>query len=250
MSNEELNHDPENQDREEVTRDQGVNPESAQTDGEVGGTSEESPRPTPSEPAGTPAGDNPETGAQPQEETDGTEETLDPEDISHLEEQLADVDTSADANELDAAREQMAQLGDDLARARADHYNLQQQHNNYVRRSKQDISDARKLGHGEVVEALMPVLDDIDAARTAGALEEGTPFTAIVTKLETTLQNRYELTRFGEEGEEFDPAHHEAVMAVPTEGVEHPTIQQVVQKGYRVGERVLRPAKVIVANPQ
>lgn len=184
-----------------------------------------------------------------QPETSSLDGDVDPDDISHLEEQLADIDVSGDVNDVEALRAELTQLSDDLARARADHYNLNQQYNNYVRRSKTDVSAARKRGHDQVVEALMPVLDDIEAARQAGALADG-PFAAIATKLEQILASKFEFERFGEAGEGFDPMLHEAVMATPSAEVEVETVQQVIQAGYRLGERVVRPAKVIVANPQ
>lgn len=175
--------------------------------------------------------------------------------LRDLEPQLGDLDDPTqqpaeepDTAELEAVREENAQLRDGLARARADHYNLTQQHNNYVRRAKADQASARTLGRGDVVEALLPVLDDIDAARAAGALEDG-PFAAIAAKLEQILTQRCDFARFGEVGDAFDPTLHEAVMAVPSEDVEVETIHQVIQAGYRSGDRVVRAAKVIVANP-
>ncbi len=191
----------------------------------------------------------PSAASPAQPDTSNEDGAIDPDDISHLEEQLADIDVPSDVNDVDALRAELTQLSDDLARARADHYNLNQQYNNYVRRSKTDVSAARKRGHEQVVEALMPVLDDIEAARQAGALTDG-PFAAIATKLEQILSSKYEFERFGEAGENFDPMLHEAVMATPSAEVEVETVQQVIQAGYRVGERVVRPAKVIVANPQ
>lgn len=191
----------------------------------------------------------PSAASPAQPDTSNEDGAIDPDDISHLEEQLADIDVPSDVNDVDALRAELTQLSDDLARARADHYNLNQQYNNYVRRSKTDVSAARKHGHEQVVEALMPVLDDIEAARQAGALTDG-PFAAIATKLEQILSSKYEFERFGEAGESFDPMLHEAVMATPSAEVEVETVQQVIQAGYRVGERVVRPAKVIVANPQ
>lgn len=191
----------------------------------------------------------PSAASPAQPDTSSEDGAIDPDDISHLEEQLADIDVPSDVNDVDALRAELTQLSDDLARARADHYNLNQQYNNYVRRSKTDVSAARKRGHEQVVEALMPVLDDIEAARQAGALTDG-PFAAIATKLEQILSSKYEFERFGEAGESFDPMLHEAVMATPSAEVEVETVQQVIQAGYRVGERVVRPAKVIVANPQ
>ena len=170
-------------------------------------------------------------------------------DISHLEEQLSDVDADQDPNDPAALREELKKQGDELARARADYYNLTQTHNNFVRRSKSDVTAARGMGHGEVIEALMPVLDDIDAARNAGALEDG-PFAAIANKLENTLETRFGFERFGQAGDEFDPNIHEAVMATPSADVQVETVHQVVQAGYKNGDKVLRAAKVIVANPE
>ncbi len=176
-------------------------------------------------------------------------------DLADLEAEFEDSDLVAAHDELAQLRERVseleshhAELTDSLARARADHYNLNQQHNNYVKRSKADIAAARGMGHGEVVEALLPVLDDIEAARQAGDLDG--PFAAIATKFESILANHYHAERFGEVGEEFDPTIHEAMLAAPSNDVEVETITQVVQHGIRIGERVVRAAKVIVASPQ
>ena len=111
------------------------------------------------------------------------------------------------------------------------------------------MSNARKIGQSEVVEALMPVLDDIAAARDAGALEDG-PFASIANKLEQTLASQFGIERFGAVGDEFDPMIHEAVMAQPSSDVQVETVAQVIQAGYKIDDKVLRAAKVIVANPQ
>jgi molecular chaperone GrpE len=97
---------------------------------------------------------------------------------------------------------------------------------------------------------LLPVLDDIHLARQHGDLESG-PFAAIADKLEATLA-RFGLNRFGEPGEAFDPTVHEALMhteAELAEGTTTTTVVQVLQPGYRSGDRVLRPARVAVADP-
>lgn len=152
-------------------------------------------------------------------------------------------------SELAAALDRIATLEDQLARANADHYNLNQEYGNYVRRTKEAIPGYKESGHVEVLEALIGVLDDIDAARQAGDLVEG-PFAAIATKLEDTLTTRFGLTRYGAAGEDFDPALHEALMARPNPEVDHPVIGQLLQPGYTMGERVLRVAKVLVDNPE
>jgi molecular chaperone GrpE len=99
-----------------------------------------------------------------------------------------------------------------------------------------------------VLEALLPVLDDVHYARQHGDLTDG-PFAAIVEKLETVL-TRYGLQRYGEVGEPFDPAVHEALMHSHSADVTETTVVQVLQPGYRAGEKVLRAARVAVADPE
>lgn len=144
---------------------------------------------------------------------------------------------------------QLEEAKEDLARARADVYNLNQEYGNYVRRAKADAGIQRQRGQEEVAESLLSVLDDIEAARTAGELLEG-PFAAIAAKLEETLKSKFGLERFGAEGEDFDPQLHEALMAQTNPDVDHPVIKQVLQPGYRVKEKVLRATKVMVDNPE
>jgi molecular chaperone GrpE len=127
---------------------------------------------------------------------------------------------------------------------------LQAEYVNYRRRVERDRDLARELAVGSVLEALLPVLDDIHLARQHGDLNEG-PFAAIADKLEATLA-RYGLERYGAVGEPFDPAVHEALMHTEAdlgEGVDVTTVTQVLQPGYRQGDRVIRAARVAVADP-
>jgi molecular chaperone GrpE len=150
------------------------------------------------------------------------------------------------------------QLSADLAAARsaaeerlADLQRLQAEYVNYRRRVDRDRDVARDLAVAGVLEALLPVLDDVHLARQHGDLESG-PFSAIAEKLEAILA-RLGLSRYGEPGETFDPTVHEALMhlqAELAEGTTEPTVVQVLQPGYRIGERVLRAARVAVADPQ
>jgi molecular chaperone GrpE len=110
---------------------------------------------------------------------------------------------------------------------------------------------ARELAIGSVVESLLPVLDDIHLARQHGDLEGG-PFAGIAEKLETTL-GKFGVERFGEPGTPFDPAVHDALMHVDeelAEGTDVTTVVGVLQPGYRIGERIVRPARVSVADPR
>ena len=169
-----------------------------------------------------------------------SEATID--DMSAFEDQVEDSD-------LAKALERIAAVEDQLARANAELYNQGQEYANYVRRSKEAIPGHKIAGQDEVIESLISVLDDIAAARAHGDLEDG-PFASIATKLEETLKTRFELERYGAEGDDFDPALHDALMATTSPDVDHPVIGQVLTSGYRRGERVVRAAKVLVNNPE
>ena len=137
----------------------------------------------------------------------------------------------------------------------ADLQRLQAEYVNYKKRVDRDRAMVQELAVHSVIEALLPVLDDINAARQHGDLESG-PFAAIADKLESTL-GKFGLERYGGTGELFDPSLHEALMHAPwpqdgslPESAASTTVVQVLQPGYRAGERVIRPARVAVADPE
>ncbi len=137
----------------------------------------------------------------------------------------------------------------------ADLQRLQAEYVNYKRRVDRDRALVQERAVRDVLESVLPVLDDIHAAREHGDLAGG-PFAAIADKLEGSL-GRYGLERFGAKGEAFDPMQHEALMHAPwPEGdadlpadASSTTVVTVLQPGYRAGEQVLRPARVAVADP-
>lgn len=139
-------------------------------------------------------------------------------------------------------------LKEEIARNRADYYNLQQEYSNYVRRSKADIPSYKNAGIEAVVESMLSVFDDIDAARKHGDLEEG-PFVAIANKLETTLKTGFDVERFGAIGDEFDPNMHEALLVTPNPTVTKEEIGDIIQSGWKIGDRIIRAAKVVVFSP-
>ena len=157
--------------------------------------------------------------------------------------------SAADSStELEAARALAEERLADLQR-------LQAEYVNYRRRVERDRDVAREYAVAGVLEALLPVLDDVHLARQHGDLESG-PFAAIADKLESVLA-RLGLARFGEPGETFDPTVHEALMhteAELAEGTTETTVVQVLQPGYRQstgsGDKVLRAARVAVADPR
>ena len=142
--------------------------------------------------------------------------------------------------ELAAAQALAAERLDDLQR-------LQAEYVNYRRRVDRDRSVAGELAVTGVIEALLPVLDEIELARAHGELADG-PFASIADKLETSL-GRFGWERYGAPGEAFDPTVHEALMHAESDDVDEPTVTQVLQPGHRVGERILRAARVAVTAP-
>ena len=133
----------------------------------------------------------------------------------------------------------------------ADLQRLQAEYANYRKRVDRDRALTRDLAVASVIESLLPVLDDIHLARQHGDLEAG-PLASIADKLESTLA-KYGVERFGEPGAAFDPAVHDALMHVDEElaaGTEVTTVVGVLQPGYRIGDRVVRPARVSVADPK
>lgn len=116
----------------------------------------------------------------------------------------------------------------------------------YRRRAERERERAHENGMVKVTEALMPILDEVRLAREAGDVEG--PFAKHVDRLFEALA-KMGIEQYGEVGEVFDPNVHEALMQQPSEEVEEPTVFLVMQPGYRMGERVLKAARVGVHVP-
>ncbi|GAB3949128.1 hypothetical protein GCM10027614_47380 [Micromonospora vulcania] len=118
---------------------------------------------------------------------------------------------------------------------------------NYRKRVDRDRSLVQEQATGSVLAALLPILDDLDRAREHGDLVG--PFGTVAEQLTTAL-GKFGLTAFGEQGDPFDPTQHEAVAHQTSAEVSEPTCVQVMRRGYQLGERLLRPALVAVADPE
>jgi molecular chaperone GrpE len=152
-------------------------------------------------------------------------------------------------NSVEVPAEESVAQGVERAAAeelRNDLQRLQAEYVNYRKRVERDRAVAGEMAVIGVLNSLLPVLDDVDAARQHGDLSDG-PFAAIAAKLENALKT-YGLTRIDETGVEFDPTVHEALIQQPGD-VELDTVSQVLRSGYKAGDRVLRAAQVIVAVP-
>lgn len=140
----------------------------------------------------------------------------------------------------DAERDLVADMRNDMLRAQAELVNFRQ-------RVERDRQANREAVITEVIRSLLPAIDDLDRAEQHGDLE-GSPLELVANKLRTGFE-KYGLKKIGEKGETFDPAMHEAVAQIPTPGATEQTIADVLEPGYQLGDRLVRPAKVAVAVP-
>ena len=135
----------------------------------------------------------------------------------------------------------------ELAERTADLQRLQAEYANYRRRVDRDRVATQEIALAGVLTNLLPVLDDIGRARSHGELEGG--FKSVAEALEAIVA-KLGLVQFAEPGDPFDPQLHEALTHGYSAEVSQPTAGQVYSPGYKLGERVLRPARVGVLDPE
>lgn len=152
----------------------------------------------------------------------------------------APITEESDPDQQEAGNERVDELTLDLQRLSAEFAN-------YRRRVDRDRELNRDRAVAEVVGDLMPVLDDIERARSHGELDGG--FKAVADAVEA-IAAKFGLVRFGVTGEAFDPHVHEAMTSDVDAQVSEPTVTAVYQVGFRLKEQVLRPARVAVSNPE
>jgi molecular chaperone GrpE len=169
----------------------------------------------------------------------GAHRAADPEEETTPEVEVAET-TPALGAELEALRSELDERTHDLQRVTAEYAN-------YRKRVDRDRGAAAELTTGAVLTALLPVLDDIDRAREHGDLVG--PFASVAESL-TAVTGKLGLAAFGEKGDAFDPNRHEAVAHQTSADVTEPTCVEVMRRGYTLGERLLRPALVAVADPE
>jgi len=178
---------------------------------------------------------------------------IDPETFQVREPQSAAAPAGSAAAEADqvpagaaGGDEQVEQLQAQLSERTADLQRLQAEYVNYKRRVDRDRDLTRKVALEGFVKDFLPVLDDLRSAREHGELTGA--FKAVGDEVER-ITSRHGLETFGTKGDPFDPHIHDALMQVPAEGVDGPTCVEILQPGYRMGDRVLRPARVAVGEP-
>lgn len=187
----------------------------------------------------------PEGDEEPQEPLFTDKRRVDP-DTGDVRPEVADDASSGDITEedlallQDAERDLVAEYRDRAARAEAE---LQ----NFRTRVERDRQANRETVIAEVIRSLLPVMDDLDRAEAHGDLA-GTPLELVAQKLRSGFE-RYGIKPVGEVGEGFDPAIHEAMVRLPEAGATSETVAEVIEGGYTLGERLIRPAKVAVKVP-
>ena len=129
----------------------------------------------------------------------------------------------------------------------ADLQRLNAEYVNFSKRAKREQEAARGRGVEDVLNSHLPVLDDINRARQAGELTG--PFEAISEKLGGVL-GKFGVESFGEVGQEFDPNLHEALMHQTSAEATSTTITHLIEVGYKIGDRVVRAARVAVTGPE
>ncbi|MBF5003309.1 nucleotide exchange factor GrpE [Diaphorobacter caeni] len=171
--------------------------------------------------------------------------TMSPEEIEAAQAAQSEDELSTLKAELAELKAKSADLADQYLRAKADVENMR-------RRTEEDVAKARKFGIENFAESLLPVADSLDAAlaihnATAEQLREGSD--ATLRQLTTALERNKVIAINPAAGTKFDPHHHQAISMVPADQ-EANTVVSVLQKGYLIADRVLRPALVTVAAPK
>lgn len=140
---------------------------------------------------------------------------------------------------LGKAKKEAADYLEALQRERAEFINFRN-------RAAKEQDRFRQHGITDVLTALLPALDDIDRIREHGAMDDS--FKAVAAKLDKAFE-KFGVEKFGEKGEDFDPTKHDAILHKPDPDATKDTVDVVVEAGYRIGDRVIRAARVVVASP-
>ena len=155
------------------------------------------------------------------------------------------VDSTSDSVEV--AAEVEAESFDLTATLTADLQRLQAEYSNYRKRVERDRTVASEIAVAAVLSELLSTLDDIDRAAQHGELTGG--FKSVADQLISTT-TKLGLEKYGTDGDEFDPQIHEALMHETSAEVKVATASKILQPGYKFKERVLRPARVSVTDPE
>ena len=161
------------------------------------------------------------------------------EDLAAPEKELSDA--------VDEVLSQTQEIADPIITLTADLQRLQAEYANYRKRVDRDRSVAAEFSIAAVLAELLPVLDDLDRAAEHGELTGG--FKAVADRITATV-DRLGLTKFADAPVAFNPEIHEALTHEVSKDVSEPTASKILQPGYKFKERVIRPARVAVTDPE
>lgn len=167
---------------------------------------------------------------------------------------------TAEATELErvliaddeSLQQEMERLQQELDRLKELYLRKLADFDNYRKRQEREMAEFRRFAQADLVRDCLPVLDNLERAIQAGAGEQANGLRTgveLVCKQFRDVLGKSGLSEIAPEGEPFDPAEHEAIARQESAAVSEPTVVQVLQKGYRLSERLLRPALVTVAVP-
>lgn len=155
---------------------------------------------------------------------------------------------SSDKELSDAVNEALAEVEvDEVAVLTSDLQRVQAEYSNYRKRVDRDRITANEITTAIVLSELLPVLDDISRAEEHGELSGG--FKAVADQM-IAITTKLGLSQFAEVNIAFDPNIHEALMHATSSDVTETLVTQVLQPGYKFKERVIRPARVAVTDPE
>lgn len=138
-------------------------------------------------------------------------------------------------------------VASDLAVLTGDLQRIQAEYINYRKRVERDRSLSHELAISAVLTEILPILDDLDRAKEHGELTGG--FKAVADRL-LGITTKFGLEQFGDVGSTFDPQIHEALSHSTSPEVTETTATSILQPGYKYRNRILRPARVAVTDPE
>ncbi len=155
---------------------------------------------------------------------------------------------SSDKELSDAVDEALAEVEvDEVAVLTSDLQRIQAEYSNYRKRVDRDRITANEITTAIVLSEFLPVLDDISRAEEHGELTGG--FKAVADQLQA-ITTKLGLTKFSDVDVPFDPNIHEALMHSTSPDVSETSVTQVLQPGFKFKDRVIRPARVAVTDPE
>lgn len=162
-------------------------------------------------------------------------------------EQVIAAEIDAIAEEVNEAVGSIKSESDLISDLTADLQRLQAEYSNYRKRIERDRTLAHEIAVASVLTEILPILDDLDRAALHNELNGG--FKAVADQI-NAITHRIGLIRYGEAPAEFDPKIHDAMLHETSEHVKETTVTAILQPGYRFKERILRPARVTVTDPE